>query len=135
MVVEVVETAYGQSNVDGDYCLFVKVKVGNTTQLPILVQAARLFFDNASCPLVATRPDALLTPQGWRHFGEDDGARLELPFTLPPLYVATGHLLFEMPDMMDGLMPDLTCSMTLACDGGEEGECEVTLTAAEVKYG
>ena len=32
MVVEVVETAYGQSNVDGEYCLFVKVKVGNATR-------------------------------------------------------------------------------------------------------
>ena len=89
MVVEVVETAYGQSNVDGEYCLFVKVKVGNATQLPTLVHTARVVFDNANWPIVTTRPDSLLTPQGWRKFGEDDGARLDphsasLLFTLPP---------------------------------------------------
>ena len=135
MVVEVVETAYGQSNVDGEYCLFVKVKVGNATQLPTLVHTARVVFDNANWPIVTTRPDSLLTPQGWRKFGEDDGARLEPPFSVPALYVATGHLLFEMPDMMDGLIPELTCSMTLVCDGGEESHCEFTLSMAQVKYG
>lgn len=135
MVVEVVETAYGQSNVDGDYCLFVKAKMGNGTQLPVLVHAARLFFDKANCPIVTTRPDSLLTPQGWRHLGEDDGARLVPPFSVPSLYVATGHFLFEMPDMMDGLMPDLRCSLTLVCDGEQESHCQFSLSMTQVKYG
>lgn len=135
MVVEVGETAYGQSNVDGEYCLFVKVKVGNATPLAVLVHAVRLFFDKANWPIVTTRPDSLLTPQGWRQFGEDDGARLTPPFSVSSLYLASGHLLFEMPDMMDGLMPELTCSMTLVYDGGEESQCEFRLSLAQVKYG